>query len=345
MTENLCEGKRNAYMDFLKGIAIIAVVAGHSLSDIRSMDILFNVIYSFHMPLLFFVSAYIEEQYRTKYRGTESRMLIKRMRGLLLPYLSWIIISAAVSEGASWYHAAVVQHEFGEVWKAVQALLLELFGYGKNGLWFFPVLFGLKIIHALYWAIRTKTGGEGIVADFLILGGLEIVTALLAFFTRQPYLINMLSYAIPYFLAILIVRHEALQRMLNSEWLTAGAIFAYALAFPFFSFYDTGWMTQALRIGLSLCVIAVCCRLNDSRFLPEGSRIYKAVCVCGENSLAIYVLHGFLMDYKQYFYSIDSVFIVGVLAVVLACVVAAVCIAAAKVIGISSWWRSVLFGR
>ncbi len=53
-------------MDFLKGIAINLVIVGHPLSDVRNMDVFFNAIYSFHMPLLFFISAYIEEQRRTK---------------------------------------------------------------------------------------------------------------------------------------------------------------------------------------------------------------------------------------------------------------------------------------
>ena len=35
---------RNLYMDFLKGIAIISVIVGHTLSDIRGMDTLFNLI-------------------------------------------------------------------------------------------------------------------------------------------------------------------------------------------------------------------------------------------------------------------------------------------------------------
>ncbi|MDE6386368.1 MAG: acyltransferase family protein [Lachnospiraceae bacterium] len=306
---------RNSYMDFLKGIAIITVIVGHSLSGIRRMDLLFNIIYSFHMPLLFFVSAYIEEQGRGKYAVQEGRMLIKRMSGLLLPYLSWTVIYTAVS------------------------------GYGDNGLWFFPVLFGLKIMHSLYWVICRKSGKDTIFADILILGGLEIVCALLACLTRQPYLINMLSYAIPYFFAVLLVKHETIQKLVNSEWLTAGAILAYVMIFPYFSFYDTRWITQVVRVGLSLCIIVVCCRRIDSKCGREGNRLYSVLCVCGENSLAIYVLHGFLIDYKMYFDMIDSAFIAGILSVALACAVAAVCIIIAKIIGISSWWRRILFGR
>lgn len=327
---------RNSYMDFLKGIAIISVIVGHTLTDVRGMDMLFNLIYSFHMPLLFFVSAYIEEQNSAKYAGKEGHMLLRRVSGLLLPYLSWTIINAAVS---------------GRLWEmGLTGLFQQLFGYGSNGLWFFPVLFGLKIMHALYWTIRRKAGRDTIVTDLLLLGGLEMLAALFAVLTGQPYIINMLSYAIPYFFAVILVRQEAVQKLVNSEWITAGAMLAYVLVFPCFSFYDTRWITQVVRIGLALCVIAVCCRFIDYEYNGNENRLgmnrlYSAICICGENSLAIYVLHGFFIDYKGYFDRIDSVLIAGIAAIALAVLVAAVCTVAAKVIGISSWWRKVLFGK
>lgn len=343
MTAKPGETERNSYMDFLKGIAIIAVIAGHSLSGIRSMDLLFNIIYSFHMPLLFFVSACIEEQNREKYVGREGWMLIKRAGGLLLPYVSWNVVCAVIGfwqngMSAQMISAGMLRTEFTVFWS-------DFWGYGENGLWFFPVLFGLKIMHMLYWVIRKRTGKDRFVTDLLILGGLELICALLAVLTKQPYLINMLSYAIPYFAAVIIVRHEAVQKTVNSEWLAAGAVLAYVLVFPHFSFYETGWLTQVLRIGLSLCVIVLCYRGKDKTDRGREKRLYAALCICGENSLAIYVLHGFFMDYKIYFHLIDSAVVVGILSVAMAFTVGAVCIVIARVIGISSWWKKILFGR
>ena len=85
---------RNVYMDFLKGIAILAMIIGHLVSNVPHGDVLFNIIYSFHMPLLFFISAYIEEDNRGNYVGREKLMLLKRTIGLLLPYFSWSILYA-----------------------------------------------------------------------------------------------------------------------------------------------------------------------------------------------------------------------------------------------------------
>lgn len=66
---------RNNYMDFLKGIAIIAMVIDHMIADVPKANILFIIIYSFHMPLLFFVSGYIEEYNRDKYSERQRNML------------------------------------------------------------------------------------------------------------------------------------------------------------------------------------------------------------------------------------------------------------------------------
>lgn len=320
--------KRDSYMDFLKGIAIIAVVAGHTVSGIEGMDILFNLIYSFHMPLLFFVSAYLEEKNSGKYEGREGQLIIRRMKGLLLPYLSWTVIAAGVS---GWLYRINIT-EMG----------LRLLGYENNGMWFFPVLFGLKIMHVLYRIIRRRFDRHNLFTDMLLLCGLEAAAVLLAALTRQPYIINMLSYAIPYFLAVIIVDHEVMEKLLCSEQMAAGAVLAYILLFPHFSFYDTLWTTQVVRIGLSLCVIVLCCKFRDQWRM---NCFRRAICIYGENSLAIYVLYGFLIDYKKCFNMINSTAIVGILSVVLAIIVGAACILIARVVGISSWWRKILFGK
>ncbi len=336
MTAKSSDATRNSYMDFLKGIAIISVIVGHSLTDIRGMDTFFNLIYSFHMPLLFFVSAYIEEQGSAKYAGREGRMLLRRAGSLLIPYLSWTIICAVVS---------------GHLWEnGLTELLSELLGYGSNGLWFFPVLFGLKVMHVLYWRIHSRIGRDTIITDVLLLGGLEVIITLLAVLTKQPYIINMLSYAIPYFFAVVLVRHETIQNLVSREWIVAGVVLVYAMVFPGFSFYDIRWTTQVIRIGLAMCVIVVCCKLidyknNGNRNQWSRNHLCSAICVFGENSLAIYVLHGFFIDYKRYFNMIDSTFLVGAASIALAFLVAAVCIMIAKVIGISLWWRKILFGK
>ncbi|MDE7283293.1 MAG: acyltransferase family protein, partial [Lachnospiraceae bacterium] len=221
--------KRDSYMDFLKGLAIVAVIVGHSLNNIIPQGIiLFNLVYSFHMPLLMFVSAYIEEQNREKYTMKECRMLVKRVCGLLIPYVSWNILYVVIS---------------GQILEVnIKDFGLMLLGYKQSGLWFFPVLFGLKILHFLYWMIKKKWGyRSNFIEDIFVCLLLEVITVLFSLLTKNQYIINMLSYAIPYFLAVIIVDNEALQKVINSEWIISFAFLIYFLLFKKFSFYNTHW--------------------------------------------------------------------------------------------------------
>ncbi|MCM1087479.1 MAG: acyltransferase family protein [Muribaculaceae bacterium] len=321
-------GSRNVYMDFLKGLAMVAVVVGHSVSDIPQGSVLFNLIYSFHMPLLMFISAYVEEQNREKYLTQEWRMPLKRATGLLLPYFSWIILYRIIG---------------GNLWNMnIKGIGLELLGYKQSGMWFFPVLFGLKVLHCLYWFIQKKSGRHTFVKDIVICCLLEILVIFLAVLTRHPYIINMLSYAIPYFFAVIIVDNTIVQKIVNSEWMAAGAMVVYIMLFPVFSFHDTHWTTQVIRIGLSLCVIIVCCKFQGKW---EINPVNKIICSFGKGSLAIYVLHGFFLDYIPYISAVESSFFLAVLSIAAAFVISGVCIVIAKIIGVSAWWSKILLGK
>lgn len=326
----MCNKERNAYMDFLKGIAMVAVIVGHSVADVSQSKVFFHVIYSFHMPLLMFISAYIEETNREKYITNEGTMLYKRFCGLLIPYMSWSILYRIVSGNLLEIN--------------IKDFVLWLFGYEQGGLWFLPVLFGLKILHFLYWKIekRIKKADNSCIVDMLICCALEFVTAILAFLTKQPYIINMLSYAVPYFFAIIIVDNEVFRKVIDSEWTAAGVMVVYLLLFPKFSFGNTHWMTQVIRIGLSLCVIIICYRFRKKW---EMNQYNKIVCMFGKYSLAIYVLHGYFLDYTLYLDMFQSAFMIAVLSIFAAFIIALVCVAIARIIEISSWWGKILFGK
>lgn len=51
--------KRLQYVDFLKGFAILCVVVGHIAAFNPKCDLLIDFVYSFHMPLFFFISGFL----------------------------------------------------------------------------------------------------------------------------------------------------------------------------------------------------------------------------------------------------------------------------------------------
>ncbi len=93
--------ERLSYLDLLKGFAIFLVVMGHFLAWTFPADAnrgfypLFvkNVIYSFHMPLFFFVSGYLVDLKRKEWKfGVGVAVIWKRVQTLLLPGLTFLVI-------------------------------------------------------------------------------------------------------------------------------------------------------------------------------------------------------------------------------------------------------------
>ncbi|MDR1895700.1 MAG: acyltransferase family protein [Prevotellaceae bacterium] len=76
--------QRIIWIDIAKGLGIFLVVVGHVIS---SGNILHHWIYSFHMPLFFFLSGICLNNDRI-YTG----FLYKRLKSLLLPYLYFGIL-------------------------------------------------------------------------------------------------------------------------------------------------------------------------------------------------------------------------------------------------------------
>ena len=71
------ESKRDITFDIMKGVAILAMIAGHCFIPLK----LHHFIYIWHMPLFFMVSGYF---FHDKPLG---RMMGDNVRGLIVPYL------------------------------------------------------------------------------------------------------------------------------------------------------------------------------------------------------------------------------------------------------------------
>ena len=114
-------------IDAMKGLAILLVVFGHSFQgNLINFDdnIVFNVIYSFHMPLFMFlaglVAVYLVETPISLY-------LKKKFLALAVPFISWYALDYFVT-GA--YHSI-----------AVKTYIARVISSPDWGLWFLWVLF------------------------------------------------------------------------------------------------------------------------------------------------------------------------------------------------------------
>lgn len=132
--------RRIAYVDGLKGFAILLVIVGHLIQyvfcpDNFSDNIVFRYIYSFHMAFFMILSGFTIKTY---YQSFDDVLISvsKRFQNLLLPFICWALFGQIFLSGAS----------IGQVFRRTDL-----------GLWFLHALFFIYSIFTLFiYPVRNK---------------------------------------------------------------------------------------------------------------------------------------------------------------------------------------------
>lgn len=85
------ENKRIAFISFLQFIGVVSVIFGHSMNSIAVPGIFTGMkawVYTYHMPLFFFVSAFLFS-YKGGYDQGYKNIISKRFSRLIIPYIIW----------------------------------------------------------------------------------------------------------------------------------------------------------------------------------------------------------------------------------------------------------------
>lgn len=142
-------------IDVARAIGIFLVVLGHAFPDASLQGgiqnniwrAVFNIIYSFHMPLFIFLSGFVSDKYSTDAQDCWNRTL-KKFKRLMLPYFCWGILYIPFRILLAKYASA--EFSIARIWRIL---------IGENpysGLWFLYALFMISIIYI--WLIRSDRG-------------------------------------------------------------------------------------------------------------------------------------------------------------------------------------------
>lgn len=145
------------WVDILKGIGILLVVVGHTPinGDLKSY------IYSFHMPLFFFISGFL---YAPKKYPKAKNFVIARTKSLLIPYFSFSILAILL-----FVFRLFIGNQKGTI--PFKAIMNGLFLSRRNEImynvpiWFLTSLFTVTI---LYYFARKWINNDYLLAGFLI---------------------------------------------------------------------------------------------------------------------------------------------------------------------------------
>ncbi len=139
---------RHDWIDSLKGMAIILVVVGHLNTIFTISSGLNQYIYSFHMPIFFFISGYLFNF--KKYINLEKVYFIKRSSSLIIPYFFFSIVAYLFYIAMDCLYQPQIQNVevFGKgLLFNLYAVICSASGYLiDTPLWFLPCLLITEIL-------------------------------------------------------------------------------------------------------------------------------------------------------------------------------------------------------
>ena len=152
--------ERIKWIDTAKGIAMLLVIAGHSVEmGTRVENVVWGVIYSFHMPLFFVLGMYT---YRLANNKTEFKENIKKSVYHIWIPMTLVFLCRNISD--------VLTHKSRNMWDVWNILLsymyssgvdLQVFGHGIKSIgyvWFLVVIFwGRLLLDCLNLYLNEKT--------------------------------------------------------------------------------------------------------------------------------------------------------------------------------------------
>lgn len=218
MTELKINESRNQSIDALKGVAIFLVVLGHAIQTTTinfDHNLLFRLIYSFHMPLFMFISGWVMTLSRTDMPA--DKFFTSKSSRLVIPFICWYLLSF------------MLLGHFQNI--SLDQYLINLVINPDHGLWFLWILFLCQII--LFFSKKLQP----LLGDFHFLIPYFVILLL----PMHYFGADSLKYYFKFFaLGYVASRH---QEFITKHWKTL--IFPLAFSFPFLVTYwhRTGELT------------------------------------------------------------------------------------------------------
>lgn len=289
------------YLDTLKGIAILLMVMGHvipwtlgeadflhcSLYELHGnqffSSLVYKIIYSFHMPLLFFVSGFLFYKSGINHdRHYLKDCLNRRVHRILIPYL-------------------------------MTGSLLWI-GRGHWGYWFLQCLFFLNVIVGICFYLTDTFSLKKQKEIFLYLIVFVVLFLIgkllpnLESSTNGIVVIGKLVNFYPAFLmGVLFRKYDGLKQFFQNDYCSTSCLILYLVLFSVSCIKAIPYFTFISSFVMPLCMIVF---LNA--LFVNKTKLWGGVNIVGKYSLEIYILHIFYVmvfnEVGTFILTIDSIF-------------------------------------
>ena len=215
--------QRLYYLDALKGILIILVILGHSIQykimDYQH-DVLFRVIYSFHMPLFFLISGFLT--YKGRY---DAFMVKKRFVQCIIPFVSWAFLLPIFESGI---------YDFERT--------IKILTYPDNGLWFLYNLF----FYCLVFNLSERWSNQKNKQEYLLLT-ICVMLYVLMTFLHTRFNVTQICWYLPFFAMGYYIRKYP--NTLDCKGVSIVIMGGYILTVPFWMMRDAPLFYRWVNLG------------------------------------------------------------------------------------------------
>lgn len=290
----MTEKKRNTYVDFLRGIAMLLVVLGHTVlgSTRQAADsLIYNIIWSLQMPLFILISGYVSRYSKKPSKGRElGAILLRRTLSYLLP---WFVFTVLIN---------------GFFLRKQELSADKLFWHMDDGYWFLITIWTISVlfVFAQFFAEKVRRGqtGNAILTVIFVAVGMGLLAAVGFAVGLSFWCIKLTLYYTPFYILGYLFGYyqEALQ---NNTWYpkVVQAVVAAATAFWIFSIVkfklfelDDGRIADIiLRAATSVCGCVCVCGLMAEAFKKTPQIISCYLTWFGKHTIEIYLLHYYVL--------------------------------------------------
>jgi fucose 4-O-acetylase-like acetyltransferase len=275
--------ERLAYVDQIKGIAIILVVMGHLIEILAGHNTVFEFIYSFHMPLFFIISGYLGyKTIRVNSFISYGAFLRKKFITIMLPFLFWILIVRNYFFAEEWHIFTVTE-------------LIDVF-ITWNSLWFLKTFFVIFVFYGLFhWISGTLNKSKIFSRDILLIAFIPfslLVAGIL--FINQAYFTSLSLYSLFFMFGVLISKYNKIEELISNIYVFQSCLVLFVVLSCHW-IYGGDLSDDICKILISGSIFIVL--LNLCKRIEWNNAINNQITIFGKRSLAIYVTHFSLIQF------------------------------------------------
>jgi acyltransferase len=264
---------RENNIDYLKGILIILVVAGHIILGTLENSFLRHMIYSFHMPLFIAISGFLF--------NLELHKVISFL-GILRKYFLRIILPWVEAIFLFLFFSVLSNHEKISFYKIVDSIIHPYFH-----LWFIPAF--IFWIVCVWGLLKLNFSIKQIIFVSFFISLLSFSIKLTQRFSDQFYFLENIQYTLrPYFLFFFVLGIYIRQtKIIVRKPFYLITVMLFFIEGCYFFKTNSLWEEILLFFGLNIFLFCSVVRFSKSRKFPKS----KIIEWLGYNSLAIYLWH------------------------------------------------------